>query len=377
MHIAMVGALPEDRSLPAGGPVVVTSCLIQAMVRLGARVTAIEWGSSRTESYFDEHLQCDVVPVPIYRPALLANAFRTARHVRRAVEDAQPDVVHVQAVAELGRLIRRPRVLTIRGIPHRDEWLLKGPRRYATAPIMAATFHWTVRKYRHLIAISPYTVRTVRLPGSVQVHNIPNPADDRFFQVERQDSGPTVLTVGILSELKNTLGVVRTAAAVRRVVPDVQFRIAGPWRTTSVEYRRHVEACWEREGLQDTVHFLGHLDREALAGEMARASCLLLPSLQENSPVVIAEALAAGLPVASSRICGIPFLVKEGTTGFLFDPRQDEQIVEAVLTLLTDGERREQMSREARKDAGERFRLDAVAQHHLEVYRQAIEDAGS
>jgi len=281
--------------------------------------------------------------------------------------------VHVQAVAELGRLVRHPSVLTVRGIPHRDEWLLKGPRRYITAPIMALTFHRSVRKYDHLIAISPYTREVVRLPDSASIHDIPNPAEQRFFEVQRHNVRPTVLTVGILSELKNTLGVVQAAARVRQTVPDVQFRIAGPWRSTSADYRRRVEAYWQQEGLQETAHFLGHLGREALMAEMANASCLLLPSFQENSPVVIAEAMAAGVPVTASRICGIPFLVEEGKTGLLFDPRDPDQVVDCVTRLLTDQGLREGMGRAAREDAWRRFRIEAVAQRHLEVYQQAVE----
>jgi len=373
MHVVMVAALPADRTKPAGGPTVTAACLIRELVRQGTRVTAVEWGAQGHRAHHDDHLNCEVIPLPLHRPAILGNALHNAREVRDIVEDLQPDVVHVQAVAELGRLVRRPSVLTVRGIPYRDEWLLKGPRRYITAPVMALTFHRSVRRYDHLISISPYTRQVVRLPDAVCVHDIPNPAEQQFFDVKRENVRPVVLTVGILSELKNTLGVVQTAAKVRQAVPDVQFRIAGPWRSTSADYRRRVEAYWQQEGLQQTARFLGHLGREALMAEMASASCLLLPSFQENSPVVIAEAMASGVPVTASRICGIPFLVEDGKTGLLFDPRDPDQIVDCVTRLLTDQGSCEGMGRAAREDAWRRFRIEVVAQRHLEVYQQAAE----
>jgi glycosyltransferase involved in cell wall biosynthesis len=375
VHVAMVSSLPLDRTKPTGGPNVVTMSLIRALVKLGVRVTAIEWGSRRHEAVFDDHVGCEVVPVRKHRPALLANWLATARDIQRIVEDLRPDVVHVQAVAELGRLVERPKVLTVRGISYRDEWLLKGPRRYVTVPIMKATFHWCVRMYGHLIAISPYTLEVVRLPSRVRVHKIPNPPDDGFFALERQETRPVVLVVGLLSELKNTMGVVQAAARVRHVVEEVQFRIAGPWRNSSAEYARRVEEFCRRENLQQTVQFLGPVGREELMCEMSRASCLLLPSFQENSPVVIAEALAAGVPVAASRICGIPFLIREGETGLLFDPHRGEEIVDSLTCLLGDDPLRRRMGTEARRDAEQRFRLESVARRHVEVYEQAIQHA--
>ncbi len=373
----MPGELPNDRDRPRGGPGVVSMCLIRALIRQGIEVTAIEWASPRGEPYDDEAIGCRVIPLPLRRPAFLGNAFRSPREVRRIVDELQPDLVHVQSIPELGWRLHCPRVLTIRGINPRDEWLLGGLRRFVTTPIMAATFYGAVRHYDHVIAISPYTREAARIPDRVQVHSIPNPVEEAFFDVERGDDRPTVLTVGVLSELKNTMGVVQAAAQIRQAVPGVAFRIAGPWRPSSAAYRQRVERFCQEKGLGEVVRFLGYVDRDALKVEMARASCLLLPSFQENSPVVIAEAMAAGLPILASRICGIPFLVKEGETGLLFDPLRSEEVVASLRQILTDDARRQRMGRAAREDARTRFQVDAVARQHVEVYRRAMADCPS
>jgi glycosyltransferase involved in cell wall biosynthesis len=76
---------------------------------------------------------------------------------------------------------------------------------------------------------------------------------------------------------------------------------------------------------------------------MSQAAIFALPSRCEGSPVVILEAMAAGLPVVASRVGGIPELVRDGENGFLI-PVEDTALLEARLRqLLSDGDLRRRM----------------------------------
>ena len=79
------------------------------------------------------------------------------------------------------------------------------------------------------------------------------------------------------------------------------------------------------------VHFMGAFDRERVADVYAQIDVLVVPSLWlENSPLVIHEALMAGIPVVGARIGGIADLVEDGRTGLLYDPASSGEL-EAVL----------------------------------------------
>ncbi len=206
------------------------------------------------------------------------------------------------------------------------------------------------------------------------MHDIDNPIEDCFFSVDSVAGDPVVLVVGILHEGKNTLGAIRVAEAVRNRVPNVRFRLAGPWSgRTSETYRQQVLSCHKQHGLESTVDFLGFLDRNRLLEELSRASCLFLPSFQENAPMVIAEAMAAGVPVAASRICGIPYMVEEGKTGFLFDPNDEDEMADRLCDLFASPDLRKQMGQAAKQVAENRFRADRVAKRTIEVYKKAID----
>jgi glycosyltransferase involved in cell wall biosynthesis len=347
------------------------------LIKLGIDVTAIQFDPGGREEYIHPLLNCRVIPLPLKRPALVMNWLWAAGKVQEIVEGIGPEVVHIQAVPELGVRVTRPRVLTIHGNSPRDEWLVGGRRRYFTTPIVSFTFWWCRRKYKQVIVISPYTRKIGGFSRRACLVDIPNAVEDAFFDVRRETFAPRVLVVGALSALKNTLGVVQTASKLRRLVPDVQFRVAGPWARHGYNpaYRTTVEQFCRKEDLSKTVVFLGPKSREELQAELSKAACLFLPSFQENAPMVIAEAMAAGVPVAASRVGGIPWMVEEGVTGFLFDPHNLDQMVECLHGLLKDARFNERTGQLAHQAAEGRYRAHLVAGRTIEVYEQAIRDA--
>jgi glycosyltransferase involved in cell wall biosynthesis len=88
--------------------------------------------------------------------------------------------------------------------------------------------------------------------------------------------------------------------------------------------------------------------------------------------MVIAEALAAGVPVVASDACGIPDMVDDGRTGFLIDPADPAMIADRLGRVLGDGELRAAMSERARHVAMERWHTDAVAAATVTLYRRLI-----
>lgn len=72
------------------------------------------------------------------------------------------------------------------------------------------------------------------------------------------------------------------------------------------------------QGLSDIVHILPGLPQENVFEHMAAADILLLPSLEEGIANVALEAMAIGLPVVSSDCGGMPEVIKDGETGFLY-----------------------------------------------------------
>ena len=118
--------------------------------------------------------------------------------------------------------------------------------------------------------------------------------------------------------------------------------------------------------------FKGFTEGNDLREHFRTAHLLVHPSLEDNCPMVILEAMAAGLPVAASRIGGIPDLIDHGVNGLLFDPMDSSQIRDAVVQLLSDLEARKRIADEGKKRALERYHPKEIARQDLEVYREVL-----
>ncbi len=153
------------------------------------------------------------------------------------------------------------------------------------------------------------------------------PPITHFDAVQHQSGRLRLFFAGQLEVHKG----VRWLLDLRLKIKDLQVMVefAGSGSLES-EVRRLAEA--------DPVHviFHGKLSREELFKKFADVDALIVPSLcYENAPQIIAEALAAGLPVVASRIGGIPELVHDGENGFLFTPSDEKEFVTALLKLKT------------------------------------------
>ena len=117
----------------------------------------------------------------------------------------------------------------------------------------------------------------------------------------------------------------------------------------------------------------GHIfDEKEVALWYSAADLFLYPSLADNCPLAIIEAMACELPVITFRTGGIPELVRHMETGFVADYKDTGQFVKGIEIFLDDGGLREAAGREARKDVERSFTLEKMAQAYLELYYDVI-----
>jgi glycosyltransferase involved in cell wall biosynthesis len=82
--------------------------------------------------------------------------------------------------------------------------------------------------------------------------------------------------------------------------------------------------------------------------------------------------MAVGVPVVTSSRCGMPYMVRDGESGFLVDPLNTRDIAVKLQRMLENPELREAMSRKSREIAEDRFHPRAIARRTYEVYKEAL-----
>ncbi len=164
------------------------------------------------------------------------------------------------------------------------------------------------------------------------------------------------LAVGRLVEKKAPDALLMAFGKCHREVPDARLGIVGDGPLFD-----HSRRLVEELRLETAVEFAGSRPSDFVAGELQRSGVFLQHSVtsgggdMEGWPVSIAEAMAAGLPVVSTRHAGITSQVVDGTTGFLVDERDWNAMGEAMLTLARDPTLRTRMGRAGRERAARCF----------------------
>lgn len=134
--------------------------------------------------------------------------------------------------------------------------------------------------------------------------------------------------------------------------------------------RERLERLAGELGVTDRVRFLGARAHEEMPGLLSSAELAVFPSLMEATSVAALECMACEVPVAASRVGGLPEIVDE-TVGGLFSPASPEDLARCVSVLLT----RDDLPRVgafARARVVERWSNARLAERHLEIYEELI-----
>ncbi|ETX27781.1 glycosyltransferase [Roseivivax isoporae] len=172
--------------------------------------------------------------------------------------------------------------------------------------------------------------------------------------------GADLLFVGRLARVKGVALLLRAVAALAERVPDLHLTLIGDGPD-----RAGLEAEARALGIAERCTFLGYRGQAEVAEALGHADLFVLPSFAEGVPVVLMEAMAAGLPVVTTRIAGVPELVEDGVSGLLVAPGDAGRLADALARLLADpGER-------ARMGAAGRARVAAEHDAAIEAARLA------
>lgn len=290
--------------------------------------------------------------------------------IRRKLREIKPDIVHGQGTerdcAMAAVLSGFPNVLTIHGNMrvHAARPEQRGNKYYKMA---AALETFCLKRTNGVVAISSYTEELVK-DLTPKTWLLPNAVDRRFFEVQpTQPELPRILFVGSLDPRKNPLGLLQACAPLLRE-GECTLALAGQFHAKSAYGKEVMELIETLPG----ISLLGFLDRDALAAEFAQSSLLVLPTFEDNCPMVILEAMAAGLPVAASRVGGVPDLVRHETDGLLFDPNHLADMRGCLERLVREPETRARLGTAGRITAQERFHPKVIAKRHVEIYREVL-----
>lgn len=251
---------------------------------------------------------------------------------------------------------------------------LTGVAARAAVTVFEAATQWMVD--RTVTVTQGEGLRQKYVHDGNRIRNVPwSPMSEKMI-VDRDDtclgSRIRLLFVGSLLAKKGIFVLLEAAALLASRLHNftITYVGGGPYRDELA--RRVTEA-----GLSRHVELRGGIYEEAdLLREFDMADMFVFPSYAEGFPRVIFEAMARGLPVISTRVSGIPGLVKEGRDALLVDPGSPEAVARAVVDVVTDGDLRRALIRGGRQLAME-YTLEKTTRSRVEAIRSAFSRGGN
>jgi glycosyltransferase involved in cell wall biosynthesis len=308
-----------------------------------------------------------------YPDVKLAWPFSTPK-VERAITDFNPDLIHVVAPAFLGFgaifSAWRRKVPLIASYHVQYAKYMESYRLGFIVPFV----WWYLRQVHNRAALNLATslpmVRLLRTHGIKNVDLWPPGVDaDLFAPAKRAEAMRRRLTGGHPEEFLIVcvarLGVekeLHRLVPVMREISGARLALVGDGPA-----RKQLEADFA--GLP--VVFAGMLKGEELAAAYASGDIYVLPSSTETLGLTALEAMSAGVPAIAANRGGLPDLVLDGQTGYLFDPDRPADLLERVVALKENDQLRQSMAAAAREHA-ERFSWMQTTQQLRQYYDRVL-----
>lgn len=171
----------------------------------------------------------------------------------------------------------------------------------------------------------------------------------------------TIIHVGRFDTPKNHPGLLEAFRLLRENHPECRLRLAGDG-----DLRAEMEALAREKGIADAVEFCGM--QHNVYPYLHDADIFTLPSIYEGNPMTIIEAMGTGLPIAASRVGGIPDMIQDGESGLLVEP-EPQAICDALTRLVEDTSLRRRLGEKARTQS-QTFSAEHMARAYISCYER-------
>ena len=293
------------------------------------------------------------------------------RATRKKIKELAPDIVHGQGTEAdccLSAVFSgRPNVLTLHG-NMRLIAKVNQARPFSYVWLAARLERLVLPRTNGVVCFTNYTREAVqRLAPRTWV--LPNAVDKSFFDVQLvpETSAPPIgLCVGTICVRKNQNDFIRALDVLAQAKPFKLLFASEPAADAyGLEFHRLIrERPW--------CEHIGFLNRDQLQARLATAAFVVLPTREDNCPMVVLEAMAAGVAVLASTVGGVPDLIVPDKTGLFCDPLRPESFREGIAKLLGDRPWVHQLAAAAKAEAWRRFHPEVIAREHLKIYQQVL-----
>jgi glycosyltransferase involved in cell wall biosynthesis len=286
------------------------------------------------------------------------------------LQELKPDIVHAQGTerdcALAGVYSGFPNIITIHGNMREVAKALRAPfLSFYTIQTFLET--WAIRRTIGVLCLTNYT-RDQVVDRTPRTWILPNAVNETYFNLQRAENpAAEILCIANVDARKNQNFLIRALDSIAEA-NGIRLTFLGKGNDGEAyfeEFKALVKA-------RPWCSFQGFKKGRELHDRLRSARMVVLPSIEENCPMVVLEAMAIGVPIAAARSGGTPDLIDDGVNGLMFDPTDADGLRRATLKIWNDPAAANAMAAAGKKRALERHHPTRIAEKHIEIYRDAL-----
>lgn len=309
---------------------------------------------------------------PEYMRLDVCTRYWALRHgLSQIVKEVQPAIIHAHGT-EYGYGLSAvesvpPSIISMQGIVNRirdieNSHFLRMQARIETQVIKHGSNFGTRTQWAsdYVKALNP----------KAMIYYLPEAVNPLFFKSHGGAGTNRILYVGSIHRRKGIEVLLEALVHVAKRISDVSLTVVG---SGEVGYMNELKKRSRQLKIENRVIWVGSKMPEEIAALHDDSALLVHPTLIDNSPNAVAEAMASGLPVVASNVGGIPSMIQHGETGILVEVGHPANLAAAILDLLANSQLRAWLSKNARELAIYKYSPSVVADQAVRVYLDILE----
>jgi glycosyltransferase involved in cell wall biosynthesis len=305
----------------------------------------------------------------------LINYLRNGKKImQKQIADFKPDLIHFQECNSffLIKPFSFPRsktLVTIHGfaleeakrkkkLKDKITWLVNGWLNPLLMP-------------KNIIHLSKFS--TTKFDSKKVTHDviIPNAIKNIFFDIPQKiNTDNRLLYLGVIDNNKNLIFTLELLSKLIEQEKYYHLDVLGGFSNDA--YENQIRNFITEKNLTNYVHFHGWVNQSYVLKQLQQSDILIVSSKHESLPMAIAESMAAGKVVLASNVGGIPEMIENNVSGFLFDLTNIELPVDILGNLYNNNEMIKSISVNARRQAFEKFHCKNVAKETIDFYSEIL-----
>ena len=382
MRIVQIGAFPVDPTLIRGG--------------VEASVYGLAFEQSKTSIVYvidfprleiEDSVE-DFGGMRIYRlhnpGPHQKDARKRIKSIAEIVSTINPDICHIHGTGvfswALYTCLKKasiPLILTVHGLINVEK--KKALKQHFSFKLLYQYIYQSraerklLSAQKAIIVDTGYVARTIeeyRLRKTPRMSIIPQGIDETFFSIKSSSTSRTILSVGSLLKRKGHHLLIQAFSLAAEKLADIELVICGV--NADRAYFHLLQDMTAGTHCSERIHFMPDLHKADLYDQYRKAHLFALHTQEESQGIVFAEAMAAGLPIVSTNVGGVPFVVSDGETGILVDYGNVNDFAEALIHSMSLEYDWRTMANKCR-EASVEYSWTTIAKKIEEEYKMMIE----